>query len=100
LNLFSRNRIRLNGKYPEVVEAIHQQEITSFIADGEIVTFDGAITSFAKLQARMQVDGSGHAVAWLHRTTPRSISPRRVDDWTIRALCPCCTVPPSSQARS
>jgi bifunctional non-homologous end joining protein LigD len=55
LNLFSRNRIRLNAKYPEVVEAIHQQENTSFIADGEIVTFDGAITSFGKLQARMQV---------------------------------------------
>src|SRR3981189_10913 len=55
LNLFSRNRIRLNAKYPEVIEAIHQQETTSFIADGEIVTFDGAISSFAKLQARMQV---------------------------------------------
>src|ERR1700731_3937069 len=38
LNLFSRNRIRLNEKYPEVVEAIHQQETTFFILDGEIVT--------------------------------------------------------------
>src|SRR3984893_4225101 len=56
LDLFSRNRIRLNAKYPEVVEAISQQETTSFIADGEIVAFDGAITSFAKLQARMQVE--------------------------------------------
>jgi ATP-dependent DNA ligase len=37
------------------VEAIHRQETASFIADGEIVTFEGAITSFAKLQARMQV---------------------------------------------
>jgi ATP-dependent DNA ligase len=55
LDLFSRNRIRLNAKYPEVVEAIYQQQATSFIADGEIVTFDGDITSFAKLQARMQV---------------------------------------------
>jgi ATP-dependent DNA ligase len=54
LDLFSRNRIRLNAKYPEVVQAIHQQEATSFIADGEIVAFDGVITSFAKLQARMQ----------------------------------------------
>ncbi len=55
LNLFSRNRIRLNEKYPEVVEAIYQQQTNSFIADGEIVTFEGGITSFAKLQARMQV---------------------------------------------
>src|SRR3981189_2445365 len=56
LNLFSRNRIRLNASYPEVVEAIYQQQTTSFIADGEIVTFEGEITSFAKLQARMQVE--------------------------------------------
>src|SRR3979409_1755677 len=35
LNLFSRNRIRLNARYPEVIEAIHQQETTTFIADGE-----------------------------------------------------------------
>src|SRR5258708_29996898 len=56
LNLFSRNRIRLNAKYPEVVEAIHQQETTSFITDGEIVAVDVVITNFAKLQARMLVE--------------------------------------------
>src|SRR4051794_13351844 len=26
LDLFSRNRIRLNAKYPEVIQAMHQQE--------------------------------------------------------------------------
>jgi bifunctional non-homologous end joining protein LigD len=67
LDLFSRNRIRLNAKYPEVVEAIHRQETASFIADGEIVTFEGAITSFAKLQARMQVR---HPSADLIRKVP------------------------------
>ena len=67
LNLFSRNRIRLNTRYPEVVEAICRQQTTSFIADGEIVTFDGAITSFAKLQARMQVQ---HPSADLIRKVP------------------------------
>jgi DNA ligase D-like protein (predicted ligase) len=67
LDLFSRNRIRLNAKYPEVVEAIYQQQATSFIADGEIVTFDGAIASFAKLQARMQVR---HPSADLIRKVP------------------------------
>jgi len=67
LNLFSRNRIRLNAKYPEVVEAIYQQETTSFIADGELVAFDGAITSFSKLQARMQVE---HPSADLIRKVP------------------------------
>jgi DNA ligase D-like protein (predicted ligase) len=67
LDLFSRNRIRLNAKYPEVVQAIHQQEAASFIADGEIVAFDGVITSFAKLQARMQVE---HPSADLIRKVP------------------------------
>src|SRR6202023_2877613 len=66
-NLFSRNRIRLNAKYPEVLEAICQQETTSFITDGEIVTFDGEITSFAKLQSRMQVE---HPSADLIRKVP------------------------------
>jgi bifunctional non-homologous end joining protein LigD len=67
LDLFSRNRIRLNAKYSEVVQSIHQQEATSLIADGEIVAFDGVITSFAKLQARMQVE---HPSADLIRKEP------------------------------
>jgi DNA ligase D-like protein (predicted ligase) len=67
LNLFSRNRIRLNAKYPEVVEAIYQQKITSFVADGEIVTFENGISSFAKLQPRMQVE---HPSANLIRKAP------------------------------
>src|SRR5260370_39730515 len=56
LDLFSRNRIRLNAKYPDVVQAIHQQEATSFIADGEIVAFDGVVSIFQKRQARMQAE--------------------------------------------
>jgi ATP-dependent DNA ligase len=55
LSLFSRNRKRLNDKYPEIAAAFHQQETDSFIADGGIVTFKDGITSFAKLQERMQV---------------------------------------------
>src|SRR3982074_2126909 len=56
LSLFSRNRKRLNDKYPEIAAAFYQQETDSFIADGEIVTFKDGITSFAKLQERMQVE--------------------------------------------
>ncbi len=71
LNLFSRNRIQLNAKYPEVVEVVYQQEATSFIADGEIVTFEDGITSFAKLQTRMQVRHPStallrHAPVWFY----------------------------------
>src|SRR6195256_5020867 len=55
LSLFSRNRIRLDEKYPEIVAALRRQRIDSFIADGEIVAFKDGITSFAKLQERMKV---------------------------------------------
>ena len=55
LRLFSRNRIRLGEKYPEIVAALRHQRIDSFIADGEIVALKDGITSFAKLQERMKV---------------------------------------------
>ncbi len=55
LNLFSRNRIRLDEKYPEIVAALRRQRIDSFIADGEIVALKDGVTSFAKLQERMKV---------------------------------------------
>src|ERR1700704_5373026 len=35
LSLFSRNRIRLNERYPQLTAALHRQRTDSFIADGE-----------------------------------------------------------------
>jgi bifunctional non-homologous end joining protein LigD len=67
LSLLSRNRKRLNDKYPEIAAALLEQELDSFIADGEIVTFQDGITSFAKLQERMQVQ---HPSADLLRRIP------------------------------
>jgi bifunctional non-homologous end joining protein LigD len=67
LNLFSRNRKRLNDKYPEIMAAFHRQKADSFIADGEIATFKNGIISFAKLQQRMQVE---HPTADLLRKVP------------------------------
>jgi bifunctional non-homologous end joining protein LigD len=55
LNLFSRNHQLLNLRYPELVEAFQVQKEESFIVDGEIVAFKGGLTSFTKLQQRMQV---------------------------------------------
>jgi len=55
LSLYSRNRKRLNEKYPELVEALLHQDATNFIVDGEIVAFKGDVTSFAQLQQRMSV---------------------------------------------
>jgi ATP-dependent DNA ligase len=67
LRLLSRNQRRLNEKYPEIVAAFRNQPVTVFIVDGEIVTFDGEVTSFAKLQQRMQV---AHPSPDLRRKVP------------------------------
>lgn len=52
LRLMSRNKKKINDHYPEIVEAFEDQR-HNFIADGEIVAFDGDVTSFSKLQPRM-----------------------------------------------
>jgi bifunctional non-homologous end joining protein LigD len=67
LNLFSRNQIRLNDRYPEITAALHEQTSDFFIADGEIVAFKQGLTSFMKLQERMQVK---HPSAELLRRVP------------------------------
>jgi bifunctional non-homologous end joining protein LigD len=67
LSLFSRNRMSLNEKYPELTAALQRQQSDSFIVDGEIVTFKNGVTSFATLQQRMQVK---HPSAHLLRTVP------------------------------
>jgi bifunctional non-homologous end joining protein LigD len=55
VNFYSRNQIFLNERYPEIAAALRRQDADSFIVDSEIVTFKGRLTSFAKLQERMQV---------------------------------------------
>ena len=54
VRLFSRNQKRLNNTYPEIADAIAAQPLDNFVVDGEIVAFDGDVTSFARLQRRMQ----------------------------------------------
>ncbi|HET9889168.1 MAG TPA: ATP-dependent DNA ligase, partial [Mycobacterium sp.] len=41
IRLLSRNRQRLNGTYPELVDALAAQHTTRFIVDGEVVAFEG-----------------------------------------------------------
>jgi DNA ligase D-like protein (predicted ligase) len=50
--LWSRNDLSMNARYPEVADAIAGQPRERFAIDGEIVAFDGAQTSFAKLTRR------------------------------------------------
>jgi DNA ligase D-like protein (predicted ligase) len=57
--LYSRNKILLNGNYPELVDAF--AGCPDVIVDGEVVAFDGKQTSFAKLQPRMQTRNAADA---------------------------------------
>jgi bifunctional non-homologous end joining protein LigD len=52
VRLRSRNDLSLNGRFPEIAHALHDQPAGNFVLDGEIVAFDGPQTSFARLQQR------------------------------------------------
>jgi len=54
VRLVTRNDKDRTSAYPDLVAAILRDETPPMIADGEIVAFDGEITSFSRLQGRMQ----------------------------------------------
>lgn len=55
VSLTSRTGNDLSPSYPELIEALAAEPADDFVADGEIVAFEGSQTSFAKLQGRMHV---------------------------------------------
>ena len=55
VRLLSRNQKVLNNNYPEIAEAMVKHCKSDLVVDGEIVAFEGNVTSFALLQGRMQV---------------------------------------------
>ena len=52
VRLLSRNDLSLDGRFPEIVEALAAERAQRFAVDGEVVAFEGAQTSFARLAAR------------------------------------------------
>jgi bifunctional non-homologous end joining protein LigD len=52
VRLLSRNHLSLNGRFPEIVDALESDPATQFVVDGEVVAFAGPQTSFARLQQR------------------------------------------------
>jgi DNA ligase D-like protein (predicted ligase) len=55
VTLTSRTGRDMSSTYPELVEALEAEAATDFLADGEIVAFEGSRTSFERLQGRMGV---------------------------------------------
>jgi DNA ligase D-like protein (predicted ligase) len=54
VRLLTRNEKDRTAHYPDLSAAIAHDETPPLIADGEIVAFDGDVTSFSRLQGRMQ----------------------------------------------
>jgi DNA ligase D-like protein (predicted ligase) len=54
VRLLSRNDLSQNSRYPELVDALGKESTKQFAVDGEVVAFDGAQTSFARLAQRGQ----------------------------------------------
>jgi bifunctional non-homologous end joining protein LigD len=52
VELRSRNDLSLNRRFPEIARGLAEDPVTDVVLDGEIVAFDGAQTSFARLQQR------------------------------------------------
>jgi DNA ligase D-like protein (predicted ligase) len=52
VQLLSRNDHSLNGRYPEIAAALGGDGRERFAVDGEVVAFEGAQTSFARLARR------------------------------------------------
>jgi bifunctional non-homologous end joining protein LigD len=55
VRLLSRTGREMNGSYPELVEALERERRDDFVVDGEIVAFHEGVTSFSRLQRRMQL---------------------------------------------
>ncbi len=63
VRLLSRSGQVMNRTYPELVDALAEQECDDFSVDGEIVAFTGGRTDFSRLQRRMQISDPRRAWA-------------------------------------
>jgi bifunctional non-homologous end joining protein LigD len=61
VRLMTRNRKVINDTYPELVQALGKSFSKNCILDGEVVAFEGDVTSFSRLQKRMQIRDEAEA---------------------------------------
>jgi DNA ligase D-like protein (predicted ligase) len=62
VDVYSRNRLSFNARFPEVVAALAGLPAKSFVVDGELVAFDGDQTSFSLLQSSPHPQGLTYCV--------------------------------------
>lgn len=63
VRLLTRNRKDIGNTYPELADALSKQACDEFVVDGEIVAFEKGVTSFSRLQQRMQIRAPDEARA-------------------------------------
>ncbi len=61
VRLRSRNDLRLDDTYPELVDALAGQTGADLVVDGEVVAYERGRTSFARLQQRLGVRSAAEA---------------------------------------
>lgn len=61
VTLKSRNDKSLQASYPEIAEHMAKRKVDQVILDGEIVAFEGKVTSFQKLQPRFGLKSADKA---------------------------------------
>ena len=76
VRLLSRNDLSLNARYPELVTALEAEACDRFAIDGEVVAFDGAQTSFARLAAARAPRRPGVPLRLRHPLARRPGRPR------------------------
>jgi DNA ligase D-like protein (predicted ligase) len=72
VELYSRNKLSFNARFPAVVAALVKLPAQSFVVDGELVAFDGDQTSFALLQSSPHPQGLTYCVFDLLELNGRS----------------------------
>jgi len=55
VRILSRNRKEQGNTWPGLVDALERGNGVDLVADGEVVAFEGNVTSFSRLQGRMQI---------------------------------------------
>lgn len=63
IRLWTRNHKARHGHFPEIVEAVGGLEADDLVVDGEIVAFEGSLTSFSRLQGRAAIGDPDRARA-------------------------------------
>lgn len=86
VTLRSRSGRRLDATYPEIVEALAQQDCADFTIDGEIVAYAHGRTDFARLQQRMGLTRPADVAASDVAVTYYAFDLLRLDGVDVRRL--------------